>query len=90
MTDLGEIQRKVDKIYQAVIGIPESPADNGLVGDIQEIKEQQGKIITEMKRINGEVAKNSTARRIGIWLLCFIVPGIISILGLMIKSLIGE
>jgi len=32
------IERKLDSLCQAVIGIPENPDDNGLIGDVKDLK----------------------------------------------------
>jgi len=44
----------IQELFQAVIGIPESPDDNGLIGDIAEIKR-----VTV--GLNGKIQKNKSA-----------------------------
>ncbi len=41
----------VSELYQAVVGIPDNPNDNGLIGDIEEIKKQ-------VRSTNGTVKTN--------------------------------
>ena len=57
------------ELHQAVIGIPDNPEENGLIGDIKDIKK-------EFKILNGRVTKTET----GLSRLKGIIAGI-SILG---------
>lgn len=41
----------LDKLAQAVIGMPDNPDDNGMVGDIKEIEKH-------LKELNGSVSRN--------------------------------
>ena len=63
------------ELHQAVIGIPESPDENGLIGDVRDIKR-------ELKRLNGHVQTNRTSisriKGIGIGLgTVFTVAGVV-------------
>jgi len=48
-------RQMTEKLYQVIIGIPENPEDNGMIGDVKEIKtllkEQNGRIQSNSKRI---------------------------------------
>ena len=63
----------IAELHQVVVGIPENPYDNGLVGDITEMKNQ-------LKELNGQVAKNTMFRRIGTWVTGALVLAILSLL----------
>ena len=72
----------IQELYQAVVGIPENSKDNGLLGDIGEIKEL-------LKIQNSRVSKNEA--RIGkLW---GVITGLSVIstttLGLIIKQVTG-
>jgi len=73
-------EQKINMIYQAVVGVPENPCDNGLIGECREMKEQ-------LRKLNGSVAKNTTARKIGVWAAGILSVGLISlIVGLLTGS----
>ena len=61
------------EIYHVVVGIPENPYDNGIVGDITEMKNL-------FKDLNGQVAKNTMFRKIGTWITGALVLAILSLL----------
>jgi hypothetical protein len=63
----------IKETYQAVVGIPENPCDNGLLGKCTEMEEH-------LKELNGQVKKNTTFRIIGTWISCALIAGIITIL----------
>jgi len=72
----------IQELYQAVVGIPENPKDNGLLGSVDEIKEL-------LKIQNSRVSKNEA--RIGkLW---GVITGLSVIstttLGLIIKQVTG-
>ena len=73
MADLERMERDIAIIKQAVVGIPESPDENGLIGDCREMKEQ-------LRQLNGEVKKNTTARRVGTWLVGIMGSGFIALI----------
>jgi len=67
------VEEMVQELSQAVIGIPENPDDNGLIGDVSEIMKL-------LKALNGQVAKNTMFRRIGTWVTGALVLAILSLL----------
>ena len=50
----------IREMYQVIVGLPGNPKDNGMIGDVEEILEH-------LKILNGQVARNTTFRKIGTW-----------------------
>ncbi len=48
-------KKMTQELYQAVVGIPDNPEENGMIGDITEIKEliksQNGRLRTNEQRV---------------------------------------
>lgn len=65
-------EQKIDALYQAVVGMEENPDDNGMIGDVAEIKKH-------LKELNGQVRTNTTFRKIGTWVSGAIFTGIIAL-----------
>jgi len=72
-------KKMVQELYQAVVGLPENSNDNGLIGDISEVK-------TLVKTQNSRVRKNEQ-RIFKIW---GILVGMGIAGGLGINSLLGR
>lgn len=68
----------IRQLHQAVMGLKDNPSDNGIIGDIREIK-------NHLATLNGQVARNTMFRKLGTWLTCALV---ISLLGLLVKLLL--
>ena len=58
----------VQELYQAVVGIKNNPDDNGMIGDIKEIK-------SDMKIMNGRTRANETRSKVNQAILAVIVGG---------------
>ena len=56
------------ELHQAVIGIPENPDENGLIGDVKDI-------IKELKVVNGRTRKNEVRSKINQAVLALLVGG---------------
>lgn len=64
--------QKIDILYQKIIGIEGNPDENGMIGDVKEIKEH-------LDKLNGQVQTNTTFRKIGTWVSCAIFMGMITL-----------
>jgi len=73
----------VTELYQAVIGLPENPEENGLIGDVHEIKEILG---VQNDRIRGSERSISRFKGVGIGLG---TVGTIAIIVLAVVQLLG-
>ena len=80
MANLESMEKDIAIIKQAVVGIPENPEENGLIGDCAEMK-------SRLKKLNGDVALNTTARKIGAWFAGIVGAGMIAlVVGLLTGS----
>jgi hypothetical protein len=69
--DTQESEQMVRELYQAVIGIKDT-ADTGMIGDIKDIK-------SHLAKLNGQVVSNTMFRKIGTWVACALITGLISV-----------
>jgi len=58
----------IRELYQAVIGIPENPDENGLIGDMKTLH-------TKLDLVNGRGRKNEVRSKINRWAIVFILGG---------------
>ena len=80
MENLEKTQRQMlQEVYQAVIGIPNNPDENGIIGDVREIK-------VHLQTLNGQVARNTMFRKIGTWVSTTMVGAIITLAVAYFKS----
>jgi len=52
-----ETRQMIVELYQAVIGIPENYDDNGLIGDVKEIR-------ADLKKVNGRTRANEIRSKV--------------------------
>jgi len=59
---MAEIPQKemIRQLYQAVIGIPENPEDNGLIGEVKGIHRK-------LDLVNGKTRKNEIRSKVNQW-----------------------
>uniref|UniRef100_A0A6M3IIE5 Uncharacterized protein n=1 Tax=viral metagenome TaxID=1070528 RepID=A0A6M3IIE5_9ZZZZ len=62
----------ITELYQKVIGIPENPMDNGMIGQVDRIEYQ-------LRELNGQVRTNTTFRKVGTWVSGAIITGLIAL-----------
>jgi len=72
------------ELYQAVIGIPENPEDNGLIGDVKDIK---GLLVIQNSRIS-KVERN-ISRVKGILAGVGVLTSLVGLLFLILNFLLG-
>ena len=73
LAELQHLNKGLDELHQVIIGIRDSPKDNGMIGDVEEI-------LAHLKILNGQVHTNTTFRKIGTWVSCTAVTALIGML----------
>ena len=69
----------LQRVAQAVIGMPDNPDDNGMVGDVKEIEQH-------LRKLNGSVASDGSDISMlkwavgGLWLLVLSLIGVVIVL----------
>jgi len=67
--ELKEATRQmIYKLYQAVVGIPENPEDNGLIGDVKKINDK-------LDIVNGRTRGNETRSKVNQAIIAVILGG---------------
>ena len=77
-------EQMTQELYQAVIGIPENPEDNGLIGDVKDIK---GLLVIQNSRIS-KVERN-ISRVKGILAGVGVLTSLVGLLFLILNFLLG-
>jgi len=67
------------ELHQVVIGVKDSPTDNGLIGQVDRIEQQ-------LRELNGQVKTNTTFRKVGTWLSGAIITGLIALSVALVTS----
>ena len=77
---MNELSQKdmLREVHQAVVGIDGNPDDNGLIGDVKDIK-------AEMKKLNGGVKSNTSWRRVHTWAIGILTALVISLIGICLS-----
>ena len=66
-------KQMIYEVYQAVVGIDRNPEDNGILGDVKDIK-------AHLVKLNDQVGKNTMFRKIGTWLTGIMIVALVNIL----------
>ena len=72
----------IAELHQVVIGIPENPQENGMVGKMEDIDKH-------LRQLNGQVGTNTLFRKVGTWITCAMVTAILTlIVALFVKGVV--
>jgi len=63
-----QTRQMIEKLYQAVVGIPENPKENGLIGKVDEVS-------CKLDIVNGRTRDNEIRSKVNRWAITTIFTG---------------